>query len=57
MNGTRGRSLRRGPRPQHKPTITRAEEVNFPAERIGSWPSGGIEPHVIGVAARDLRAD
>jgi hypothetical protein len=27
------------------------------AERIGSWPSDGIEPHAIGVAARDLQAD
>jgi hypothetical protein len=57
MNGTRGRSPRRGLRPRHKPTVTRAGEVNFPAERIGSWPSDGIEPHAIGVAARDLQAD
>ena len=46
------RSPMHGPRPQHKPAVTRAEEFNFLAERIGAWLSDGIEPHAIGVAAR-----
>ena len=46
------RSPMHGPRPQHKLAVTRAEEFNFLAERIGAWLSDGIEPHAIGVAAR-----
>jgi superfamily I DNA/RNA helicase len=46
------RSPMHGPRPQQKLTVSRAEEFNFLAERIGSWLSDGIEPHAIGVAAR-----
>jgi superfamily I DNA/RNA helicase len=46
------RSPMHGPRPQHKLAVTRAEEFNFLAERIGAWLSGGIEPHAVGVAAR-----
>jgi hypothetical protein len=45
-----------GPRPQHKLAVTRAEEFNFLAERIGAWLSDGIEPHAVGVAARSARA-
>ena len=57
MNGTRGRSPMHGPRPQHKLAVTRAEEFNFLAERIGAWLSDGIEPYAVGVAARYLQAD
>ena len=46
------RSPMHGPRPQHRLAVTRAEEFNFLAERIGAWLSNGIEPHAIGVAAR-----
>jgi superfamily I DNA/RNA helicase len=46
------RSPMHGPRPRHKLAVTRAEEFNFLAERIGAWLSDGIEPHAIGVAAR-----
>ena len=46
------RSPMHGPRPQHRLAVTRAEEFNFLAERIGAWLSDGIEPHAIGVAAR-----
>jgi len=46
------RSPMHGPRPQHKLTVSRAEEFTFLAERIGSWLSDGLEPHAIGVAAR-----
>jgi len=37
-----------GPRPPHKLAVTRAEEFNFLAERMGAWLSAGIEPHAIG---------
>jgi hypothetical protein len=46
------RSPTHGPRPQHKLTVSRAEEFRFLAERVGSWLSDGIEPHAVGVAAR-----
>ena len=39
------RSPMHGPRPQHKLTVSRAEELTFLTERIGSWLSDGIEPH------------
>ena len=46
------RSPMHGPRPQQRLTVSRAEEFNFLAERIGAWLSDGIEPHAVGVAAR-----
>jgi superfamily I DNA/RNA helicase len=46
------RSPMHGPRPQHRLTVSRAEEFTFLTERVGSWLSDGIEPHAIGVAAR-----
>ena len=46
------RSPMHGPRPQHRLTVSRAEEFSLLTERIGSWLSDGLEPHAIGVAAR-----
>jgi hypothetical protein len=47
------RSPMHGQLPEIRGTATRAAELKALAERIRSWLEAGIEPHAIGVAARN----
>jgi superfamily I DNA/RNA helicase len=49
------RSPVHGPRPQVRAAGTRDEELTFLSETIAAWLAGGVEPDVVGVAARSAQ--